>query len=85
MIGTEVLGQRCCINEKELLGPSNGPHRLPDSQPCGPVKPLHIDLFQDLAGDRSLQEVLGILVGHSLCNFKAWNWAKKSSVHWQGP
>ena len=63
MIGTEVLGRRCRINEEELLSPSNSSYRLPYSQPHGPVKPLHIDLFQDLAGDCSLQEVLGILVG----------------------
>ena len=62
MIGTEVLGQRCHINEEELLSPSNSSYRLPYLQPHGPVKPLHIDLFQDLAGDRSLQEVLGILI-----------------------
>ena len=63
MVGTEVPGRRCCINEEELLGPSNGSYRLSNSQPCGPVKSLHVDLLKDLMRDRSLQEVLGILVG----------------------
>ena len=62
VIGTKVLGQRCCIDEEELLGPSDSSYCLPNSQPCGPVKSLHIDLFQDLAGDHSLQEILRILV-----------------------
>ena len=63
MVGTEVLGQRCRINEEELLGPSDGFYRFPNLQPRGPVKPLHIDLLKDLTRDRSLQEVLSILVG----------------------
>ena len=60
---TGVPGRGCCINEEELLSPSNGSYCLPDPQPCGPVNPLHVDLFQDFSRDRSLQEVLGILVG----------------------
>ena len=63
MVGTEVLGRRCHINEEELLGPSNGPYRLPNSQPCCSVKSLHVDLFQDLMRDCSPQEVLGVLIG----------------------
>ena len=63
MVGTEVPGRRCRINEEELLGPSDGSHRLPNSQPRGPVKPLHIDLFEDLTRDCSLQEVLSVFVG----------------------
>ena len=63
MVGTKVPGQRCRINEEELLGPSDGSHRLPNSQPCGPVKPMHIDLLEDLTRDRSLQEVLSVFVG----------------------
>ena len=62
VIGTKVPDRRCCVYYEELLGPSNGPYRLPYSQPCGPVKPLHVDLFQDLTRDHSLQEVLGILI-----------------------
>ena len=62
MIGTKVLGQRCCINEEELLSPSNSPYCLPDMQPHGPVKPLHVDLFQDFTRDHSLQKVLGVLI-----------------------
>ena len=63
MIGTEVPGQRCRINEEELLSPSDGSYRLPNSQPRGPVKPLHVDLLQDLTRDCSLQEVLGVFIG----------------------
>ena len=63
MVGTEVLGRRCHINEEELLGLSDGSYHLPNSQPRGPVKSLHVDLLKDLTRDRSLQEVLGILVG----------------------
>ena len=63
MIGTEVLGQRYCINEEELLSPSDSSYCLPNSQPHGPVKPLHVDLLQDLTRDCSLQKVLGIFVG----------------------
>ena len=63
MIGTKVLGWRCCIYEEELLGPSNSSYSLPHLQPRGPVKPLHVDLFQDFAGDCSCQEVLCILIG----------------------
>ena len=63
MVGTEVPGWRCRINEEELLGPSDGSYHFPNSQPRGPVKSLHIDLLKDLTRDRSLQEVLGILVG----------------------
>ena len=63
MVGTKVPGRRCRINEEELLGPSDGPYRLPNSQPHCSVKSLHVNLFQDLMRDRSLQEVLGILVG----------------------
>ena len=63
MVGTEIPGQRCRINEEELLGPSDGSYRLSNSQPRGPVKSLHVDLLKDLMRDRSLQEVLGILVG----------------------
>ena len=59
---TGVPGRGCCINEEELLSPSNGSYCLPDPQPCGPVNPLHVDLFQDFSRDRSLQEVLGILI-----------------------
>ena len=62
MIGTEVPGRRRRINEEELLSPSNSSYRLPDPQPRGPVKPLHVDLFQDFRRDRSLQEVLGVLI-----------------------
>ena len=63
MVGTEVLGQRCRINEEELLGPSDGSYHLSNSQPRGPVKSLHVDLLKDLTRDHSLQEVLGVLVG----------------------
>ena len=63
MVGTEVPGRRCHINEEELLGPSDGSYRLSNLQPCGPVKSLHVDLLKDLTRDRSLQEVLGVLVG----------------------
>ena len=63
MVGTKVPGWRCCINEEELLGPSDGPYHLPNSQPCCPVKSLHVDLFQDFTRDCSLQEVLGIFIG----------------------
>ena len=63
MVGTEVLGRRCCINEEELLGSSDGSYCFPNSQPRGPVKSLHIDLLKNLTRDRSLQEVLGVLVG----------------------
>ena len=63
MVGTEVPGRRCRINEEELLGPSDSPYRLPNSQPCCSVKSLHVDLFQDLTRDHSLQEVLGVLIG----------------------
>ena len=63
MIRTEVPGQRCCVNKEELLSPSNGSYCLPNSQPCGPVKSLHVDLLEDLTRDCSLQEVLGIFVG----------------------
>ena len=63
MVGTEVPGRRCRINEEELLGPSDGSYHLSNSQPCGPVKSLHVDLLKDLMRDRSLQEVLGILIG----------------------
>ena len=63
MVGTEVPGRRCRINEEELLGPSDGSYRLSNSQPHGPVKSLHVDLLKDLTRDCSLQEVLGILVG----------------------
>ena len=62
MVGTEVLGRRCRISEEELLGSSNGSYRLSNSQPCRPVKSLHVDLFKDLTRDHSLQEVLGVLV-----------------------
>ena len=62
MVGTKVLGWRCHINEEELLGPSDGPYCLPNLQPRCSVKSLHVDLFQDLMRDCSLQEVLGILI-----------------------
>ena len=63
MIGTEVPGQRCRVNEEELLSPSDGSYCLPNSQPHGSVKSLHVDLLKDLTSDRSLQEVLGVLIG----------------------
>ena len=63
MTGTEVPGRRCRVNEEELLSPSNSSHRLPNSQPHCPVKPLHVDLFKDLTRDCSFQEILGVLVG----------------------
>ena len=63
MVGTEVPGRRCCINEEELLGPSDGSYCFPNLQPRGPVKSLHIDLLKDLTRDHSLQEVLGVLIG----------------------
>ena len=63
MIGTEVPGRRCHVNEEELLSPSDGSYCLPNSQPCCPVNPLHVDLFEDLTRDCSFQEILGILVG----------------------
>ena len=63
MVGTKVPGWRCRINEEELLSPSDSSYRLSNSQPCGPVKSLHVDLLKDLMRDRSLQEVLGVLVG----------------------
>ena len=63
MLGTEVPGRRCCINEEELLGPSDGSYCFPNLQPRGPVKSLHIDLLKDLTRDHSLQEVLGVLIG----------------------
>ena len=62
MICTEVLGQRCCINEEELLGPSDSSYCLPHTQPCGPVKPLHVDLFQDFMRDCPLQEILHVFI-----------------------
>ena len=62
MVGTEVLGQRCRVNEEELLGPSDGSYRLSNSQPRGPVKSLHVDLLKNLTRDCSLQEVLGVLI-----------------------
>ena len=62
MVGTEVPGQRCHVNKEELLSPSNGSYCLPNSQPHGPVKSLHVDLLEDLTRDRSLQEVLGVFV-----------------------
>ena len=62
MIGTKVPGQRCCVNKEELLSPSDGSYRLPNSQPRGPVKSLHVDLLEDLTRDHSLQEVLGIFI-----------------------
>ena len=51
------------MNEEELLGSSDGSYCFPNSQPHGPVKSLHIDLLKNLTRDRSLQEVLGVLVG----------------------
>ena len=63
VIGTEVPGRRCRINKEELLSPSDSSYRLPYSQPHGPVKSLHVDLLKDLSRERSLQEVLGILIG----------------------
>ena len=63
MVGTEVPGRRCHINEEEFLCPSDSSYRFPNSQPRGPVKSLHIDLLKDLMRDRSLQEVLGVLIG----------------------
>ena len=62
MVGTKVPGRGCCINEEELLGPSDGSYRLSNLQPCGPVKSLHVDLLKDLTRERSLQEVLGVLI-----------------------
>ena len=62
MVGTEVPGRRCRINEEELLVPSDGSYRFPNSQPRGPVKSLHINLLEDLTRDCSLQEVLSVLV-----------------------
>ena len=62
MIGTKVPGRRCRINGEELLSHSNSSYCLPDLQPHGPVKPLHVDLFQDFMRDCCLQEVLGILI-----------------------
>ena len=62
VIGTEVLGRRCRVNEEELLSPSNSSYCLPNLQPHGPVKSLHVDLFEDLTRDCSLQEVLDILI-----------------------
>ena len=63
MVGTEVPGRRCHVNEEELLGPSDSSYRLSNLQPRGPVKSLHVDLLKDLMRDCSLQEVLGILIG----------------------
>ena len=62
MIGTEVPGQRCRVNKEELLSPSDSSYHFPNSQPRGPVKSLHVDLFEDLTRDCSLQEVLGVLI-----------------------
>ena len=62
VIGTEVLGRRCHVNKEELLSPSDSSYHFPNSQPCGPVKSLHVDLFEDLTRDCSLQEVLGVLI-----------------------
>ena len=62
MVGTKVPGRRCCVNKEELLSPSDGSYCLPNSQPRGPVKSLHVDLLKDLMRDHSLQEVLGVLV-----------------------
>ena len=62
MIGTKVPGRRCRVNEEELLSPSDGSYHLPNSQPRGPVKPLHVDLLEDLTRDCSLQEVLGVFI-----------------------
>ena len=63
VIGTEVPGRRCHVNEEELLSSSDGSYCLPNLQPCGPVESLHIDLLEDLTRDCSLQEVLGVLIG----------------------
>ena len=62
IVGTKVPGQSCRINQEELLSPSNSSHSLRQAYPCGPVKSLHVDLFQDLARDCPLQKILGILV-----------------------
>ena len=62
MVGTEVPGRRCHVNKEELLSPSDGSYRFPNSQPHGPVKSLHVDLFKDLTRDCSLQEILGVLI-----------------------
>ena len=45
IVGTEVPGRSCCINQEELLSPSNGSHSLRQAYPHGPVKSLHVDLF----------------------------------------
>ena len=62
IVGTEVLGRSCHINQEELLSPSNGSHSLCQAYSRGPVKSLHVDLLQDLAGNCPLQKVLGVLV-----------------------
>ena len=53
MVGTEVLGQGHSINEEEFLSPSDGSHSFFYLHPRGPVKSLHVDLFQNFAGDCS--------------------------------
>ena len=45
MIGTEVLGQGCHINQEELLSSSNSSYSLHHVYPHGPVKSLHVDLL----------------------------------------
>ena len=45
MIGTEVPGWGCCINQEELLSSSNGSYSLCHTYPHGPVKSLHVDLL----------------------------------------
>ena len=62
IVGTKVPGWSCCINQEELLSPSNSSHSLCQAYPRGPVKSLHVDLLQDLAGDCPLQKVLGVLI-----------------------
>ena len=70
MIGTKVLGRRCCINEEELLGPSNCVHCCCYLLPCFSCMPLHVHLFQDPLRYCPFKEVFCVFVGALALQFQ---------------
>ena len=62
IVGTEVLGWGCCVNQEELLSSSYCVHCSYHLLPHFSWQAPHVHLLQDLALDHPFKQVLGILV-----------------------
>ena len=85
IVGTEVPGWGCCINQEELLSPPHCAHCSYHLFPCFLGRSLMYTCSRTFRWTALLSKSLVYSFGQADCTFRACNWARKLSVLWQGP